>query len=471
MLNVLAHSLERQKLKKKTRDIPLTGSLHLDEMKPSTIKVIADDISHIKDPETGLCSGSMILFASPQLLTGERGKSILDAILNKDSSSALHMVVMDEVHIASQFGNTFRREFRLLKPRLYTKLPNCCKIRLFMTGTCTKTILTQVEELAGFRILNRHWPTKEEMRHRSVSIRLIYTPLILNVIKRSLGILLKQGSADKPKKAIIYSNMRIKIIGIGKKLGGFLNTDGHLYKIDYMVIHGQLSQEEKAGYLKLFMETSPKRDMRVLLATSGVANAGIDSSKIHTAIRIEFPPSIQDICQEKGRVGRVPNASPLIYSYQICFDIDSFILLVKRTLNPDEKMDQTFRDQMMKDHLDVVKLFCTIDGCFNDSFERALSNPFITNVESVDDSTNRCNNCPGCDGTIRDMFNKISICGAKNILFVAFTKQTSYNINDLVDCILNQQNIDRRLFHRRRRDDNMCHCCAPFGIKRPFCLA
>ena len=227
-------------------------------MKPSTIKVIADDISHsIKDPATaGLCSGSMILFASPQFLTGERGKSILNAILNKDSL-ALHMVVTDEVHIASQFGNTFRRKFCLLKPRLYTKLPNCCKIRLFMTGTCTKMILTQVKDLAGFRILNRHWPTKEEMRHRLVSIRLKYTPVILNAIKSSLGILLKQGSADKPKKAIIYSNMQDKIIDIGKKLGGFLNTDDHFYKIDYMVIHGQLSQEEKAGYLKRFMETSP----------------------------------------------------------------------------------------------------------------------------------------------------------------------------------------------------------------------
>ena len=222
------------------------------------------------------------------------------------------MVVMDEVHIASQFGNTFRREFRLLKPWLYNKLPNCCNIRLFMTGTCTKTILKQVEELAGFHILNRHWPTKEEMRHRSVSIRLNYTPMILNVIKSRLGILLKQGSADKPKKAIIYSNMRDKIIDIGKKLGGFLNSDDHFYNIDYMVIHGQLSQEEKAGYLKRFMETSPTRDMRVLLATSGVTNAGIDSNEIHTAIRVVFPPSIQDICQEKGRVGRVPDASPAI---------------------------------------------------------------------------------------------------------------------------------------------------------------
>ena len=64
LLSALA-SDQRQKLKKKTRDNSLTGSLNLDEIKPSTINVIADDISHIKVPETGLCSGSIILFASP----------------------------------------------------------------------------------------------------------------------------------------------------------------------------------------------------------------------------------------------------------------------------------------------------------------------------------------------------------------------------------------------------------------------
>ena len=67
-------------------------------------------------------------------------------------------------------------------------------------------------------------------------------------------------------------------------------------------------------------------DIRILLATSGVANAGINCNEIFSAVRIEFPPSIMDICQEKGRVGRVPSASPDVYSYVICYDIESFIL-------------------------------------------------------------------------------------------------------------------------------------------------
>ena len=90
--------------------------------------------------------------------------------------------------------------------------------------------------------------------------------------------------------------MHNKIIMLGSKLGEFLNADSDLYKIDYIVIHGQLSQEEKAGYLKFFMADSNDRihDICVLLATSGVANVGINSKEIHTAICVEFPPSIHN---------------------------------------------------------------------------------------------------------------------------------------------------------------------------------
>ena len=92
-------SNQMQKIRKKVTSIPHIGSLHLDGMKPSTIKTIAGDISHMKHPETGDCYGCMILFVSPQLLVSDCGKPILEAVMN-NQSSALHMVVMDEVHIA-----------------------------------------------------------------------------------------------------------------------------------------------------------------------------------------------------------------------------------------------------------------------------------------------------------------------------------------------------------------------------------
>ena len=119
------------------------------------------------------------------------------------------MVDMDEVHIAFQFGNTFRGELKLLKSKkFYTKLPVCCNINIFMTGTCTKSILYHVERLFRFELPNRQWQTHDNMRHHSVSITLKNTPLILNEIKMTLIILLKSGTTSAPNKAIIHSNMR-----------------------------------------------------------------------------------------------------------------------------------------------------------------------------------------------------------------------------------------------------------------------
>ena len=191
------------------------GSVHLDRMKVSTIKTFADGISHMRDPS----QQAMIRFASPQqFLVVTHGKPILDAVLNKEIS-ALPMVVMDEVHIASQFGNTFRGKFKLLKSKFYAKLPACCNINIFMKGTCMESILYHVERLFRFEVPNRYWLTHEDTRYHSVSITLKYTPLILNEIKMTLSMLLKSGTPSAPKKAIIYSNMRQKIITLAKKVG------------------------------------------------------------------------------------------------------------------------------------------------------------------------------------------------------------------------------------------------------------
>ena len=121
---------------------------------------------------------------------------------------------MDEVHIASQFGSTFRSEFKLLKRKLYSRLPHCCSVNVFMTGTCTETIMWNFKNLFGVKINHTHWPMHEEMRHRSVGIKLRYTSTPMNEIKQK-------------NKIIIYSNMRDKIVQLGNKVEEYLDILKH----------------------------------------------------------------------------------------------------------------------------------------------------------------------------------------------------------------------------------------------------
>jgi superfamily II DNA helicase RecQ len=126
-------------------------SLHLDDMEVSSMKEIADDLNTWKEPDRNECSISVVLFASPQLLVGDKGVPIMKTLLHKDNS-ILSMTVMDEVHLASQFGSTFRDEFKTLKLTLYNQLPGSCKTNLFMTGTCTLSIKHTFQNLFGIKI-------------------------------------------------------------------------------------------------------------------------------------------------------------------------------------------------------------------------------------------------------------------------------------------------------------------------------
>ena len=153
----------------------------------------------------------------------------------------------------------------------------------------------------------------------------------MNEIKKVLNATMKGPSASRSTKILMYSNMREKTIEVGKKVEEYLETDDETFLIDVLTIHGRQMRTQKASYLDLLVseQTTLAHDVCILCATRGVVNAGIDSKHVRCAIRIEFPPSIQDIFQEKGRVRRIQAATPDDFVYLICFDIDSFVLLLR----------------------------------------------------------------------------------------------------------------------------------------------
>ena len=96
---------------------------------------------------------TLIIFASPQSLLNP-SSPILDCLIAE--STRLSMVVMDEIHLACHFGNSFRKEFSNLKHALFDKLHSSIPF-LFLTATCTARIKNSFESLYGFQITNTHW--------------------------------------------------------------------------------------------------------------------------------------------------------------------------------------------------------------------------------------------------------------------------------------------------------------------------
>ena len=186
-------------------------------------------------------------------------------------------------------------------------------------------------------------------------------------------------------------------------------------------------------------------DMRVLCATSGVGNAGIDSPNIRAVYRIDFPPSILDMVQERGRAGRRPGSTSANYNYHVCISLESFLYLFKRILDPKELVnDESYRERQIDDLLQVANVI--ISGkCYAAAFETLLGNPTCPSVPIPP-----CLDCPAC--TAAKLFPKLNSKGVVEVLFDYFiTSSTSVHktLPTTVDFIRKVPNVDHIIFRKK----------------------
>ena len=151
----------------KTRNDPTMSfsAFHLDELSPSDLKELMLLLAEVDAGTT------TILYSSPQFLTDSNPKFVDDLL----KLNALRFVAVDEIHLFTHFGRSFRNEFNKLKDVLFSKLPRNIP-SLFLTATCTRRIKESFESLIGVPITHIHWPPPHKMADRKVSLSLSSTP-------------------------------------------------------------------------------------------------------------------------------------------------------------------------------------------------------------------------------------------------------------------------------------------------------
>jgi superfamily II DNA helicase RecQ len=136
---------------------PVTA-FHLDEMKLKSLhklkRILRDERSN---------GTAVIIYTSPQALNGVKGNSIVIPFLIR--GNLIRLVVLDEIHLVSSFGNTFTKEFGTLPATLFSKLNIDCPM-LFLTATCTAAIRCDFESLMQLEINQWQWPSPNKMMHR-----------------------------------------------------------------------------------------------------------------------------------------------------------------------------------------------------------------------------------------------------------------------------------------------------------------
>ena len=91
-------------------------------------------------------------------------------------------------------------------------------------------------------------------------------------------------------------------------------------------------------------------NFKILCATSGVANAGIDCKDVRVVFRIDIPPSIRDLAQEMGRAGRCDLASDDYFSYYVFFCLNDYVLLFRRIMS-EKCIDASYRYEQLPKYL------------------------------------------------------------------------------------------------------------------------
>ncbi len=354
-----------RKFTTRTADNPTIAAIHLDEY-TANMRSIYNFTKAYKAQES-----TLVIYSSAQCITENRiGFSIINDLRKRN---LIRFVVVDEIHLFTEYGLTFRQEFVDLKRKFFSRFPKRVPM-LFMTATCTESIKASFTKLTGIIINNEEWSTPRAMMHRSVHLDIKYTSQHFATLKKIIKPFLLP-DPTLPNKCIVYTETRKKGTIMSERFSNFLDSDDDLNSIDSMVLQGDLAKEQKTKIIELFVNPEydgGKKTPDVLFATSGVGNAGIDSPDVRCVFRLDFPASLVDICQERGRAGRRPNAHPANFKYVVCINLDSYLNIFRRIHNPDQPLlSPDYKEQQLANLAYAAKMM-TSRYCYSLFLENAM---------------------------------------------------------------------------------------------------
>ncbi|GFH42783.1 ATP-dependent DNA helicase RecQ [Lactococcus hodotermopsidis] len=267
-----------------------------------------------------------IFFVAPERL---EDTSFYDFIQTLD----LRLVVIDEVHVLSQWGHDFRPSY-LTAVDLIENLSNTPNV-MALTATAT-----------------------EKVQHDLEHILAIDKTVTTGFARANLAIKIEKGLSDADKKKYIVSYVKnhandvgIIYAGTRKKvdeLSEMLNQSG----ITAGRYHAGMSDSAREAAQNGFLYD----DFQVIVATNAFG-MGINKTNVRYVLHLTMPGSIEAYYQEIGRAGRdgLPSESVLLYSAR---DIQ----LQRFFIDNSENQEATYRHNELK-KLQEMTAFAATQMC------------------------------------------------------------------------------------------------------------
>jgi ATP-dependent DNA helicase RecQ len=200
-----------------------------------------------------------------------------EAFMNAITNNPPDMIVLDEAHCLSEWGDNFRADYVKVGEVVEKINPD---IVLTLTATCPPSVESDIRRVLNLGEANKvcYLPKRENLifdsKQWKSDLDLLHT---INAIKGP---------------TIIYASTVAEVERL-------YNSIGRSVEGDSLIFHGQLTPAEKASNLQMFMNDHAQN----MFATTAFG-MGIDKPNIRGVIQRSIPQSVEAAVQQFGRGGR-----------------------------------------------------------------------------------------------------------------------------------------------------------------------
>ena len=262
-----------------------------------------------------------ILFVSPEALI--RNHILREAILKANRTQYIKNLIIDEAHIVTEWGSSFRVDYQCLDSFQRLLLSDNPSLRTFlMSATYSKET---VRQLRHFYSNENHWIEIrcDRLRHepRYCIIKASGYHDRLDKLEELVGVL--------PRPMIIYVNAP----DTADRVQGHLRNFGIN---NTRVFTGLTSNSEREELIRQWAN----QDFDLMIATCAFG-VGVDKKDVRTVLHLYVPENPDKYYQEAGRGGRdgLPCLSVILYTEE---DIDKAFKRMQKVLKTDKLSGRWF---------------------------------------------------------------------------------------------------------------------------------
>ena len=226
-----------------------------------------------------------------------------------NQKGTLRGIMLDEIHLYTKHGLSFREEIRILRDEFFEPIfgqdssENNKPLVIGSTATGPNHILEGLSSLTHI-----DWTDPcHQMRSSMVDFRQRYIKMSID-INGSLGkegypFLIRLLKADPDAHTCIFVNFIKECGDCTKNVEDQLAENG--LDVDVITITGKLEKDDKFGLVRIFTGslTCEGAHPQILIGT-GAVNTGIDQRLVKLVLRVGIPRCLETFFQERGRCSR-----------------------------------------------------------------------------------------------------------------------------------------------------------------------